>query len=232
MLVLGIETATKTGGVALVGDKGVVAEYTSNIEVTHSERLMAMVDRLLTDTGMSLASVEGFAVSTGPGSFTGLRIGIATIKGISLATNKPIAAVPTLAALAWNLPHAVHAVCPLLDAKKKEVYAALYRQNRGRQESVMPETVLPLAELAARITEPVIFTGEGAYLFRQELQALFGTRALFAPFSAIVPSAASVAEMGRMAITAGERADAAALAPLYIRRPEAEVAWEKRQISR
>lgn len=231
MLVLGIETATKTGGVALVGDKGVVAEYTSNIEVTHSERLMAMVDRMLKDTGISLVSVDGFAVSTGPGSFTGLRIGIATIKGISLATNKPVAAVPTLAALAWNLPQAAHAVCPLMDAKKKEVYAGLYRTGPAGIETVMPEAVLPLAELAGRISEAVIFTGEGSHLFRQELQALFGTRAHFAPLSATVPSAASVAEMGRMAIMAGERADAAALAPLYIRRPEAEVAWEKRQIS-
>src|SRR5574340_111067 len=121
MLVLGIETATKTGGVALINEKGVIAEYTSNIEVTHSERLMANVDRLLKDTGIALADVEGLAVSIGPGSFTGLRIGIATIKGIVLATGKPVAAVPTLAALAWNVPHAAHAVCPLLDAKKKEV---------------------------------------------------------------------------------------------------------------
>lgn len=232
MLVLGIETATKTGGVALINGKGVIAEYTSNIEVTHSERLMANVDRLLKDTGVALADVEGFAVSIGPGSFTGLRIGIATIKGIVLATGKPVAAVPTLAALAWNLPHAVYPVCPLLDAKKKEVYAAVYRTGPAGIETVAPEAVLPLAELASRFKEPLLFTGEGSGLFRSDLQALFGRRAFFAPASARVPSAASVAEMGRMKLAAGERADVDELAPLYIRRPEAEVAWEKKQRSR
>ncbi|MDH4163064.1 MAG: tRNA (adenosine(37)-N6)-threonylcarbamoyltransferase complex dimerization subunit type 1 TsaB [Nitrospirota bacterium] len=232
MLVLGIETATKTGGVALVGEKGVIAEYTSNIEVTHSERLMANVDRLLKDTRISLADVEGLAVSIGPGSFTGLRIGIATIKGLVLATGKPVAAVPTLAALAWNLPHSAHPVSPLLDAKKKEVYAGVYRHGPAGIETILPEAVLPLAELASRFNEPLVFTGEGAGLFRSELQALFGQRAFFAPVSAMVPSAASVAEMGRMKLVAGERADVDALAPLYIRRPEAEVAWEKKQRSR
>lgn len=232
MLVLGIETATRTGGVALVGKDGVVAEYTSNIEVTHSERLMAMVDRLLRDTGISLSSIEGVAVSTGPGSFTGLRIGIATVKGIALASDKPVAAVPTFAALAWNLPHAAHLICPLLDAKKKEVYAAIYRAGDGAPEVLLPETVLPLSELAGRIKEPVIFTGAGARDFRQELLGLLGSRALFAPLSATVPSAASVAELGRKALQAGERANVEALAPLYIRRPEAEVVWEKRQQSR
>lgn len=229
MLVLGIETSTKTGGVALVSERGVVAEYTSNIEVTHSERLMSMVDRMLEDTGVALSSVEGFAVSIGPGSFTGLRIGIATMKGIALATGKPVAAVPTLRALAWNLPHAAYPVCPLLDAKKKEVYAALYRVGAGSAEQEMSETVIPLADLAGRISEPVVFTGEGANLFHHELLELFGSRSHFAPLSATVPSAASVAELGRTALLAGERADASLLTPLYIRRPEAEVAWEKRR---
>jgi tRNA threonylcarbamoyladenosine biosynthesis protein TsaB len=232
MLVLGIETSTKTGGVALIDEKGVIAEYTSNIEVTHSERLMAHVDRLLKDTGVALADVGGLAVSVGPGSFTGLRIGIATIKGIAFSTNKPVAAVPTLRALAWQVPYAAHPVCPLLDARKKEVYAALYRYENGRPVPVMDECSLPLAGLADRAAGEIIFTGEGAQLFRSEIRSLFGDRALFAPLSAMVPSAASVAEIGRLMLEQGERADPDLLTPIYIRRPEAEVAWEIRQRSR
>jgi len=232
MMVLGIETATKTGGIALLSDKGVIAEYTLNIEVTHSERLMATVDRVLSDTGITLADVDGFAVSIGPGSFTGLRIGVATVKALAFSTGRPVAAVPTLMALAWNIAAAAHPVCPLLDAKKKEVYAAVYRTGSGTVETIMAEVVLPLKDLAARLAGPTIFAGEGAQFFRREIEDLLGARALFAPLAASVPSAASVAELGWMALREGRAADPDGLAPVYIRRPEAEVAWEKRQSSR
>lgn len=232
MLVLGIETATRTGGVAVVSDTGVLAEYTLNIEVTHSERLMATVDRVLSDTGITVRSIDGIAVSVGPGSFTGLRIGISTVKGLAFTTGLPVSAVPTLRALAWNLPRAGQPICPLLDARKNEVYAAIFRYQDGALQQVMAESVVPLSELALHIAEPTIFTGEGAVLFRQEIQRCCGDRALFAPLSAIVPSAASVAEIGLLMLRSGDRTEPDALAPTYLRRPEAEVAWEKRQRSR
>lgn len=232
MRILGIETATKTGSVAVVSEQGVIAEYTLNIELTHSERLMSTVDRVLTDTGIVVSDLDGFAVSIGPGSFTGLRIGLSAVKGLALVTNKPVVPVPTLKALAWNLPYSKHLICPLLDAKKKEVYAAVYRSEDKDLVRVMPETAISLKDLSARITDKTIFTGEGANLFRSEIQALFGERALFAPLSAMAPSAASVAEIGLLMLGAGERADADSLTPMYIRRPEAEVAWEKRSQSR
>jgi tRNA threonylcarbamoyladenosine biosynthesis protein TsaB len=231
MLVLGIETATKTGGVALVSEQGVMAEYTLNIEVTHSERLMATVDRALSDTGTALSSIDGFAVSLGPGSFTGLRIGVATVKGLAFTTERPVAAVPSLKALAWNLPASAYPVCPLLDARKREVYAALYRHEQGGMTTLMPEQVLTLRELAEQVRERAVFTGEGARLFRDEVRGLFGDRALFAPLAAMTPSAASVAEIGLHMLRNGARTDPDELTPLYIRRPEAEVAWEKRRRS-
>ncbi|MDA8098754.1 MAG: tRNA (adenosine(37)-N6)-threonylcarbamoyltransferase complex dimerization subunit type 1 TsaB [Nitrospiraceae bacterium] len=231
MIVLGIESATRTGGVALVSEKGVLAEYTLNIEVTHSERLMSTVDRVLCDTGISLADIAGIAVSSGPGSFTGLRIGIATAKGLAFATRKPVAAVPTLMALAWNAGGG-EAVCPLLDAKKKEVYAAVYRIEEGTVATILPERVLSLADLARDLEGATVFTGEGAVLFRSEIRSLLGERARFAPLAAAVPSAASVAELGMQRILSGQLADPDGLAPVYIRRPEAEIAWEKRRQSR
>lgn len=232
MYILGIETATKTGGVAIVSELGVLAEYTLNIEVTHSERLMSTVDRVLKDTGLDMASIDGFGISIGPGSFTGLRIGLSTVKGLAFTTGRPVAAVPTLKALAWNTPHARYPVCPLLDAKKKEVYAALYRQDGKDLVQEFPESVLSLADLAGKVAGEVLFTGEGSRLFAGEIERLFGTRARLAPLAATVPSAASVAEIAFLMLQRGQRADPDALSPLYIRRPEAELAWEKRERSR
>jgi tRNA threonylcarbamoyladenosine biosynthesis protein TsaB len=232
MYILGMETSTKTGSVAVVSESGVVAQYSLNIEVTHSERLMSTVDRVLTDTGLAIADLDGFAVAIGPGSFTGLRIGIATVKGLALATGKPVAAVPTLEALAWNLPFAACPVCPMLDARKNEVYAALYTFDGRVLAQVMPEMTIPIRELAEKISRKTIFTGEAAHLYRQEIENQFGNSALFAPLSAALPSAATVAELGLGMIQNGKQTAPDSLAPLYIRRPEAEVAWEKRQTSR
>jgi tRNA threonylcarbamoyladenosine biosynthesis protein TsaB len=228
MYILGIETSTKTGSVAVVSEEGVVAQYSLNIEVTHSERLMAAVDRVLTDTGLTIADMGGYAVAIGPGSFTGLRIGLAAVKGLALVTGKPIAAVPTLEGLAWNLPHAAHAVCPLLDARKSEVYAALYRFEGNALVHVMAEAVLSLAQLSERISGKAIFTGEASLLFREDIERVFGDRALFAPRAAILPSASTVAEIGLAMIKDNRQADLDGLTPMYIRRPEAEVVWEKR----
>ncbi len=232
MFILGIETSTKTGSVAVVSENGVIAQYSLNIEVTHSERLMSTVDRVLKDSGIALADMDGFAVAIGPGSFTGLRIGLAAVKGLAFATGKPVAAVPTLKALAWNLPQATHPVCPLLDARKNEVYAALYHYQGPELVQLMLETNIPISELAAKISGVVLFTGEASRLYRGAIELAMGERAQFAPMTACLPSAAAVGEIGLGMLQNGEQIDPDSLVPLYIRRPEAEVAWEKRQTSR
>ncbi len=232
MYILGIETSTKTGSVAIVSEDGVIAQYSLNIEVTHSERLMSTVDRVLTDTGFQMADMDGYAVAIGPGSFTGLRIGLAAVKGLALVTGKPVAAVPTLKALAWNLPYAAYPVCPMLDARKNEVYAATYRFEGTALVHVMAEVVISLSRLSGRISEKTLFTGEASRLFHKDILEIFGDRALFAPISAILPSAAAVAEIGLDMIKGGQQADPDSLTPMYIRRPEAEVVWEKRAQSR
>lgn len=232
MHILGIETSTKTGSVAVISERGVIAQYSLNIEVTHSERLMSTVDRVLKDTGIAISEMSGFAVAIGPGSFTGLRIGLATVKGLALATNKPVAAVPTLQALARNLPYTAYPVCPLLDARKNEVYAGLYRFEETNLLQLMPETTIPIKNLSERISGKTVFTGEAALIYRAEIEKQFGKIALFAPLSAVLPSASTVAEIGLAMIKSGMHTDPDSISPLYIRRPEAEVVWEKRQQSR
>src|SRR5437773_907699 len=123
MRTLAVETSTLAGGAALLDGDLVVGEYVLDIQITHSERLMATIDRLLVDAGWSVRDLEGLAVSVGPGSFTGLRIGLSTVKGLALALAIPIAAVPTLDAMAAMLPFAALPVVPVLDARKREVYA-------------------------------------------------------------------------------------------------------------
>ncbi|HUI67798.1 MAG TPA: tRNA (adenosine(37)-N6)-threonylcarbamoyltransferase complex dimerization subunit type 1 TsaB [Nitrospirota bacterium] len=229
MNILGIETSTKTGSVAIVSEDGVVAQYSLNIEVTHSERLMSTIDRVLKDTGLAVHDLDGFSVAIGPGSFTGLRIGLSTVKGLALATGRPIAAVPTLQALAWNLPYCAYPVCTLLDARKNEVYASLYRFDGTALVQILPEAAMSIFRLAGQISEKVVFTGEGSRIYRNGIQELFGERAVFAPHSAVLPSGAKVAEIGLDMIKSGRQAEPDRLTPLYIRRPEAEVAWEKKE---
>lgn len=228
MYILGIETSTTTGSVAVVSEDGVIAQYSLNIEVTHSERLMSTVDRVLSDTGLTIADMDGYAIAIGPGSFTGLRIGLAAVKGLALVTGKPVAPVPTLQALAWNLPYAAYPICPMLDARKNEVYAAMYRFEGTALVHVMAEAVLSLSQLSGRISGNTLFTGEASHLFRNEIVNLFGDRALFAPRATMLPSAATVAEIGLGIIKSGKQADLDSVTPMYIRRPEAEVMWEKK----
>jgi tRNA threonylcarbamoyladenosine biosynthesis protein TsaB len=228
MYILGIETSTTTGSVAVVSEDGVIAQYSLNIEVTHSERLMSTVDRVMKDTGFTMADMDGYAVAIGPGSFTGLRIGLAAVKGLALVTGKPVAAVPTLQALAWNLPFAAFPICPMLDARKNEVYAALYRFEGSTLAQVMAEEALSLSRLSEQLSGKTLFTGEASRLFRNELVELFGDRALFAPRASTLPSAATVAEIGLDMIKGGKQTDLDSVTPMYIRRPEAEVMWEKK----
>src|SRR5512135_726619 len=154
------------GAVGIIEDELLIAELRTNIAVTHSERLMLHVDGLLKSAGMTLKDIDGFAVTVGPGSFTGLRIGLAAAKAMAYAAAKPLAGIPTLDVLADNLPYCKYQVAPVLDARKKMVYAAVYKQTDTLRKTLMPATVITPDELADSIEEPTVFLGEGAYVYR------------------------------------------------------------------
>src|SRR2546422_9660294 len=162
MRVLAVETSTLSGGAALLDGELVVGEYVLDVRLTHSERLMAAIDRLLTDAGWTVGELEGLAVAVGPGSFTGLRVGLSTVKGLALALSIPIAAVPTLDAMAAMLPFAALPICPVLDARKGEVYASLYRWDGVAMRREWEYLALAPEALAARLEEPVIILGDAA----------------------------------------------------------------------
>jgi tRNA threonylcarbamoyladenosine biosynthesis protein TsaB len=222
MRLLALETATLAGGAALLDDGRLVGESRLNIALTHSERLMAMVDRLLQDCAWEASSLHGLAVSIGPGSFTGLRVGAATAKGLALALDLPVAPVPTLDALAATLPFADAPVCPLLDARKGEVYCSLYRWSGTAMVREWDYLAVPPAEAAARLEPPVIVLGDGVAACRPYLARL-GAGVHEAPPAQSLPSAAVVGALGHAILSAGGGISAERLAPLYLRPSEAEL---------
>lgn len=223
MKVLGIETSTLAGGAALLDGDRLVGEYTLNVRSTHSERLLSAIDRLLQDAGWTLDQLEGLAVAVGPGSFTGLRIGVSTIKGLAFSLGTPVAAVSTLEALAWALPFARGPVCPVLDARKGEVYAALFHWEGERLARDWEDQALEPEELCRRLTDPVIFVGDGITSYGTLFTERLGRRAIFAPPARRLPSPACVAQLGHARLLAGDVVDPAALAPRYLRPSEAEL---------
>jgi len=216
MRVLAIETSTLAGGVALVEGERTVAEYTLDIRITHSERLMPAIDQVMRDSGWRPADLGGLAVAIGPGSFTGLRIGVSAVKGLALALSLPIAAVPTLDALAAGLPEAAGPVCPVMAARRDEVYASLYRWDGLAMRRDWDYLALSPGQLADRLREPTTLVGDAA-------MAIASPFARPAPAWRRLPSAAIVGHLGQARLRAGEVASAAALVPLYVKPSQAEL---------
>jgi tRNA threonylcarbamoyladenosine biosynthesis protein TsaB len=239
MRVLAIDTSTLLGGIAIVDELlGMVIEVRLNVKSTHSERLMTTVDYALKQSGYTIYDMDFFAVATGPGSFTGMRIGLSTVKGFSYATGKPIVSVLTLEALARNFPFCQYPVCTMLDARKKEVYAALFQCKDARLVRLISEMSVKVQDFLKELEEnnpslppyvspyqggKVVFTGNGAILYRDEIVSYMGEKALFASPEKMVPSPANVACIGIQKALRGEFSDPINLVPFYLRRSEAEI---------
>jgi tRNA threonylcarbamoyladenosine biosynthesis protein TsaB len=231
VLILAIETATGCGSVALtrggMGDGRLLAEATAQPELTHSRRLLGSVDWIMKAAGVEWADLDGVAVSLGPGSFTGLRIGMAAAKGIVLAAGVPLLGVHTLDGIALSCPVIDRPLWCLLDARKQEVYAACYRPGpSGRPERNSPEEAVRPEVLVDRIAEPVILAGPGL----DEYQSLFCRLAdvQLVPAALSSPRAARVGFLAAEQLVRGTTLDPATAAPLYVRASEAEINLRKK----
>ncbi|HVH04841.1 MAG TPA: tRNA (adenosine(37)-N6)-threonylcarbamoyltransferase complex dimerization subunit type 1 TsaB [Myxococcota bacterium] len=219
-LILAVESATSVVSVALLRGEVLVDEWTSEDARAPSERLLPGIDALLARTGTPLGAIAAFAVSVGPGSFTGLRVGIATVKGLAFASGRRVAAVPTLAALAHAGADGRAPVAALLDARRGEVYAAVYGADGAM---LLAETVAKPAALAERLAAGTrIVAGEGAEAAAAELAALRGADVVVLRRPIGLARARAVGVLGARLLARGAGIDAPQVAPRYVRRAEAE----------
>ncbi len=221
MKILALDSTAIVASVALCEDEVRLAEITLENGNTHSETLLPMVEFILKQFEWTPDDIDLFAVSEGPGSFTGVRIGAATVKGLAFDTNKPCVGVSTLEALAQNLAHMNGLICPVMNARRKQVYTALFRAENGRLERLMPDSAIAIAELDERLSayeEPVRLVGDG-YEITEELLT---HPILPVPMHLRRQSAYSVAQLARTMHLAGKSGTDMELAPTYLRLSQAE----------
>lgn len=227
MNILAMDTSTSMATVAIAVDQKIVAESVFRTDRTLSARLMPEIERLLVFSGVTIAEIDLFAASVGPGSFTGVRGGVATIQGLALATGKRCIGYSSLAMLAMNFSLSSHPVCPLLDARKSEVYAALYDCSAPIPTSRIGDCAMPPArffeQLCSTTDKPVVFVGDGALRYRQIIVEYMREQAIFAPFPLHTSHAANGALLAAHAFQHGDTVDPSRLLPVYLRASDAEI---------
>lgn len=224
MRILGIESSSLVASVAVVTDGILTAEYTVNYKKTHSQTLLPMLDEMGKLLELDLDTVDGIAVSAGPGSFTGLRIGSATAKGLGLALKKPLLHIPTVDALAYNLWGTSALVCPIMDARRSQVYTGLYHVE-DQLQIVKEQCAMDMRQLIGELNdrgEKVIFLGDGVPVYRKMIEEEMKCSYAFAPAQSSRQRAASVAALGMIYMAEGKSESAAEHKPEYLRKPQAE----------
>ncbi|MBL4903311.1 MAG: tRNA (adenosine(37)-N6)-threonylcarbamoyltransferase complex dimerization subunit type 1 TsaB [Desulfocapsa sp.] len=231
-LILAIDTATPCSSVALtrgdVHQGELVATLSLNSKITHSRRLLTGIDWLLAESNIDSADIDGLAVGLGPGSFTGLRIAMATVKGLAAAMAKPLLGVSTLDALALNCS-GVKPLCALIDARKKEVYRRWYLQDkRGVYRPHGDIAALTPQDLVQELMEPSIFVGDGLFSYGEFLKATLGDLLAMVPRTLSYPSAAAIGFLCCEQLERGELMDLESAVPLYVRASDAELSLVKK----
>jgi tRNA threonylcarbamoyladenosine biosynthesis protein TsaB len=224
MNILTVDTSTIVASVAILNEEKLIGEMIINHQKKHSEKLMIAIDHLLTDGGFSIKDMDVFGVVSGPGSFTGLRIGMATIKGFAQALNKPVVGVSTLESLAMNIPFAEGLVCPVLDAQRNQTYSGVFRFEKGECIRVMADAVLEIEELIAFLKdrqEPVHFLGDGLSRFQEVLLKACPGGMTVPPYLAMNRASSAAALVLARALK-GETSHYREVEPLYIRPSYAE----------
>lgn len=237
MKLIALDSSGLVASAAILADGQLLAEYSVNYKKMHSRTLLPMLDAIAKMTELDLASVDAIAVAAGPGSFTGLRIGSATAKGIGLALEKPIVEVPTLAALAYNLYDAKGIICPIMDARRQQVYNALYRFENHQLKEISEERAISVEELCAELNaagtesqeagssaadEPVIFLGDGVSVYRETIDKLMKRPYSYAPAHLARQRAGAVGALGEVLFAEGKFVKAEEHVPVYLRKSQAE----------
>lgn len=225
MKIIGMDSSGLTASVAIVEDDHLVAEYSVNYKKTHSQTLVPMLDEITKMTELDLSTVDAIAIAKGPGSFTGLRIGSATAKGLGLALNIPIIEIPTTDGLAYNFAGTDKIVCPIMDARREQVYTGLYEFEGEKLKVLLPATAEPVSDTISRINDigrPVVFLGDGVSVYRDCIEADIKVPVMFAPANKCLQSAASIATIGMEYFKEGRTVSASMHVPDYLRLSQAE----------
>ena len=231
MRILALDSSGLVASVAVVDGSGLeaqtIAEYTVNYKKTHSQTLLPMLDEVARMTELDLDSIDAIAVAAGPGSFTGLRIGSATAKGLGLALDKPLIHIPTLEGLAYNLCGTDHIVCPIMDARRGQVYTGIYEFDNDRLIVLEDQMAVGIEELGQRLhsyDRKVVFLGDGVPVFKEALmeQIMAGREIAFAPAHPNRQRAAAVGALAIRYYREGKMETAAEHQPDYLRVSQAE----------
>ncbi len=229
MKVLGIDTSGQTASVAIIDGDKLIGEFSQNDKLTHSQTILPMIAQLCEKTNTILQDIDVVACAAGPGSFTGLRIGGATAKGLCFGIQKPIVAVPTLDALAYNMFMADAIICPIMDARRQQVYACFYEWQK---ETLVPltehmaESIDTVIQIAEKFDKPVVFLGDGVPVHKQKLEK--NENFQFAPAHCALQRAAAVATLGQKMTQAGKATTGDAFSLIYLRKSQAEREREER----
>ncbi|MDA8138672.1 MAG: tRNA (adenosine(37)-N6)-threonylcarbamoyltransferase complex dimerization subunit type 1 TsaB [Desulfobacteraceae bacterium] len=222
MRILAVDTATEVCGVALLIDGQIAVEQIISQGLTHTRTLMMSIQSLLIEAGLDLAEVDGLAVSRGPGSFTGLRIGISTVKGIATATGKPIVGISTLAALAHQAPVTTRLICPMIDARRGEVYWSLYERADVGLVSLNAEQVGKIDQVLPKLKEPCLLIGNGAQRYATEIKAKASDKVAFAEDGLNTLRAGTLATLALPQFESELLDDPSLFGPIYIRPSDAQ----------
>lgn len=225
MKILALDSSGLVASVAVAEDDNLIGEYTVNYKKTHSQTLLPMLDEVAKMIELDLETVDAIAIAKGPGSFTGLRIGSATAKGLGLALNKPIIEIPTVDGLAYNLWGAKDLVCPLMDARRNQTYTGIYAFENEEMQVIEPQCAVDIAEITEKINglqRPVVFLGDGVPVFRDYLAEHVQVPYAFAPAHLNKQRAGAVAALAFTYLKTGQTVSAAEHQPDYLRLSQAE----------
>lgn len=230
MLVLSVDSSYSTATCALIKDDKILAEINLNDKKQHSVILMRLIDSILKEYEIDINDIDAFIISRGPGSFTGLRIGMATLKGLAFASKKPLISVSTLDALAYNSISFQGIICPIMDALRDNIYTCLYKNENNNLTPLIKGQCLNINELVTILKEqtlPIIFVGDGVAKHKEFLQENI-PNSFFAPNHSNFPKASSVGELGIKKINDGVIENIDSINPIYLRKSQAEREYEKR----
>jgi len=225
MRILALDTSTNVATIAILEDDVIIGEYSCNIGKTHSQRLMPMIQNLLEKVNLCATDMDAFSASIGPGSFTGLRIGVTTVKAMAFAANKPVISVYTLDALAFNVSMSKALICPMIDARNSNVFTAIYRFVNGKLERLTDYLGIHINELA-NIIRPmegeIVLLGDACSMHKDYFALELGERVNIAPPNTALAKASSVAMLARNAFLEGKLESCYDMVPFYLRKTQAE----------